>query len=1197
MGMGLVATASVAQVTFPVKMGFENADKSDAYHCKFANKVGLSEFGDWVNPQDVDNWIEQSDKEAKSGDYCFMAQNDVEKKNPWDRGFKLGNLPIKEGKSYRMSFWIKGTEGAVMKSYISKGVEQLDKSFVNPAGSAVYGLNGENDYTLTSDDWQHVSFVAFNHGAAPFNSVLANTSWMGGAVVGENVPESLWEGAGINDANKDKTYRDFFNGEIPEIFFSIINLYDGGTFLIDDILIEEDKTFNQATYNNSVIKLDFGYATNIATLAASGKNNCKILDKSQFKVSKDGAEIEIYSVEAHADGFVYIFLNNDAVAEEGVTVSFTPNEDCPLEYGADKRPSNSSEAMKVFGFENEAVYEDASIEAEAHYTTLPQLLSSTPEDESFDLDGNINQFVFVFDAAADVDNSIIKLIDESGKETELTVKASEDNKTLTATYEGGKLKNGKYTISIEVADASGDANFYDITFNVGQTGFDPDSSTELIFNPGFEECANNSVPNVGRFTFGGSVLTPGEGRGSGARLFTDFAQGGQFTAALYSRDWDGDGQYEIGLGDEAIELEEGNYQLSFTWAQWKAGATLKEVQVYKVDEEGEFTGEPIWQNESAYTNSVNVNGGKGAVEGAEEVVAKFNVEEAGRYGVRFFGTGEWLLANVNITYVPEIAGIEHKSALWNAVMEAFNFYSDNDPLDEEHARYDEADFKNLLSLIQKYADLDASAPTDWSKLNMTCPTDYKNAIAEVKAALESAKEFKKVVDEYDALRTEDGIIAQTLAKNAETKFAKLECYAVLNSTYNEYKDKALTDHDELINATNLLKENLNTLRRMSGEALKADGNVDDPWGHVGLVGIPALTARIDLGIATLKSMANEDYTDEEVKAIQEGEESLTDNEAVANELKRLATARYYKAMQNEETAKAFFQEKYTEPAEDSEDIPELISDGTYDMSFFLVNPKLYIVTDRTDANPANSLTAKVEGTEEEPVTIYQGSAFPGWTVSEGTGDWSTGWTNFKGVCTAEAMCSNWGGSFTVSQSIEDLPAGLYVLKAGITERYDDGGSEKPDPESSFFWQTSGDEDRVTMPVPAAGQSWATANVSSARRDAIYTEYGHELVEEGEEPVADAEPIEILDGKLIIGAHAGPNSRIFINNFTISLVGGKKTASMDEFLTGVETVSNKIQNVSVYDMNGRQVVRAAKGVNIVKRTYSDGSVKVGKYIVK
>ena len=55
--------------------------------------------------------------------------------------------------------------------------------------------------------------------------------------------------------------------------------------------------------------------------------------------------------------------------------------------------------------------------------------------------------------------------------------------------------------------------------------------------------------------------------------------------------------------------------------------------------------------------------------------------------------------------------------------------------------------------------------------------------------------------------------------------------------------------------------------------------------------------------------------------------------------------------------------------------------------------------------------------------------------------------------------------------------------------------------------------------------------------------------------------------------------------------------MDAFLTGVETVSNKIQNVSVYDMNGRQVVRAAKGVNIVKRTYSDGSVKVGKVLLK
>ena len=55
---------------------------------------------------------------------------------------------------------------------------------------------------------------------------------------------------------------------------------------------------------------------------------------------------------------------------------------------------------------------------------------------------------------------------------------------------------------------------------------------------------------------------------------------------------------------------------------------------------------------------------------------------------------------------------------------------------------------------------------------------------------------------------------------------------------------------------------------------------------------------------------------------------------------------------------------------------------------------------------------------------------------------------------------------------------------------------------------------------------------------------------------------------------------------------------NDFWTGVESVKdNKVVSVAVYDINGRQKYNATKGMNIVKRVYSDGSVKVGKYLVK
>lgn len=1187
MGLGLFATASVAQVTFPVKMGFENADKTEDYHCKFANKVKVSEFGDWVNPQDVDNWQEQSTEAALNGDYGFLVANDAEKKNPWDRGFKLGNLPIKDGHSYRMSFWLKGEVGKVMKAYISKGVEQLDKSFVNPAGQAVYGLNADQDYEIPTDEWHHVSFVAFNHGAKPYNDVLAGTSWMGGAIVGECVPEVLWEAAGINESNKDKSYRDFFNNEIPEIYFAIINAYDGGTFMIDDILIEEDKYFNQATFNGDIIKLDFGYKTNIAAIAQANKRGYEKLDVKQFKVMKNGAELAIASAEAQADGFIYLFLNDGNA--EGATVSFTPAEDTPFEYAADKRPSNSSEAMKIFGFENEVTYEDTNIGAEAHIAELAELVSSVPEDASFDLNGNISEIVLKFDIAVDPGASVISLNDADGNVIipELEVVAGEDENTLIAKTDGKKLTDGNYVLEFEVANEVGDATFDKISFNVGKYIYDPEGAgAEELFYSNFASDNNNSFPLHGLMVKNsdGSPQTPGEGRGSGPRVFNDAP-----VPMLYLRDWDDGFYYEVGTReDERMTLAAGNNKITFKYAMWKDGNMNLNVEVFPIDEDG-TAGENIYSE--TFTEKLNVNGDKAAFANAPEAEIKISVEEEGNYGIRFKGAGEYLVGDVVVTSVPNLGGIESKTALWNAVSTAYDFYY---TYGDESDRYDVAEFETLGEVVKKYQD-----PADWTNtMKMTTPTEYNAAIEEINTALKNAQDFKSFVDAYDELRVEDGTIAQTLAKYAETKYANIASYKNLKATYDTYKDQALTDLEELKNATNSLKNNAYLLKIMAGEKVKPTLETIADWATPGKVGIPALTARIEMAVAANAAMGVDETDAEEVKVLEMAANALTDNDDIVNALKKITTAKYYKAMQNEETAKAFFEAKYSDYDEEEETGGDLISDGTYNLSYFLTNPNVYVLS-KNDSQSGNLNITNI-GTEEEPVNIYSGDACPGWTVSEGSGSWSIGWGDLAWQnlniedkqIPAEAMFSNWGGAYTVSQSIEDLPAGLYVFKAGINERdafVDD---------SYFFWQTSGDEERVTMLVPKTGQNWWTSNVSSARRDAELDADGNEVTVEGEEPTADAAPIEILDGKLTIGAHAGGNSHIFMNNFAIYLVGGNKTAQSEEFLTGLEKVnSNSLKNVVVYDINGRQVVRATKGVNIVKRTYSDGSVKVGKVLVK
>ena len=1202
LGMGLVATASMAQ-TFPIKMGFENADKADWYHCKFANYVGDNQFGDWVNPNfETTTWLEQSADAAKNGEYGFFLQG-AEKKNPWDRGFKLANVPIQEGKSYRMSFWIKGDEGKVLKAYLSKGVEQLDKSFVDPKGDACYGANGSDDYTLTSSDWTHVSFVAYNHGAQCYNDVLTNTAWMGGAVVGNCVPESLWEAAGINESNKDKTYREFWNGTIPEIYFAIINLYDEGSFCVDDILIEEDKYFAQATSDGFVIKLDFGYATNIASLATASKSGeFLLLDANQFTVKKGDEVLEIAQVEAQTDGYVYIWLN-ESTDVEGLTVSFTPAEDCPLQYGENKRPANNNDPMKVYGFENEVIYAEDYIEVTQHEIGMPELLSCVPENGSFDLSDISNGITMPFDMPIDATYSSV--LDFDGDDmSKWEVKAGENNKTLVLNYDG-TLKNGTYNLTLEVYNEAGNAAEVVYNFNLGSTAYDPEASVELMFDSQFEACNNGSFPNNGSMVSNkdGSIGTPGEGRGQGPRVFTDFAEGGQFTAALYLRDWEDGFYYRVGTReDEIIMAAPGKTNVSFTYCNWQGDSQNLVVDVFAVNDDN-TEGETLWTNADApYTKTINVAGGKAAVKNAPEVVIPITLEEETRIGVRIKGTGEYLIANVKIESIPDIAGVEYKSELWKAVYAAYDFYYTNDPTAYE--RYSESkEFEALYEIINKYSE--DGNPTNWAEMGMTSPSQYKEATQGVKDATKAAQDYKTTIDTYDEYRMEGGKVAQLLAAIADTKIAQLECAKILTETFNTYKDQALTATEELKSATDIMVKNYILVRRWKGDVVDATGWAPEWPNNVGNIGLNALLYRIDTAIKTIETMINNgaEPDDNDIAVLEKAQAALTDDDNIANALKKVATKLYYKAMQNPDVKDEFFKEQW------NEETMEQISDGTYDFSFFMKNPNIYIQTDNDQI--AGSLEATNIGTEEEPVNVYSGAACPGWTFSEITGwsTWSTGWANYKSAdVPVEAMASNWGGSYTISQNIEGLPAGLYNVGGAVNER--DAFHE----DSYFFVQVGEDGELITMPCPNQGQSWNnTPNLWTARRDGIWHE-GNEITEDildengevlvpgpGEEGPAADNYIEILDGKLTIGAHAGANdSHIFINKFGIKMVGRSANFNYadNDFWTGVESVKdNKVVSVAVYDINGRQKYNATKGMNIVKRVYSDGSVKVGKYLVK
>jgi hypothetical protein len=67
-----------------------------------------------------------------------------------------------------------------------------------------------------------------------------------------------------------------------------------------------------------------------------------------------------------------------------------------------------------------------------------------------------------------------------------------------------------------------------------------------------------------------------------------------------------------------------------------------------------------------------------------------------------------------------------------------------------------------------------------------------------------------------------------------------------------------------------------------------------------------------------------------------------------------------------------------------------------------------------------------------------------------------------------------------------------------------------------------------------------------------------------------------------------------NNFNYVLAYESIAAGF-ETLEG--TPAAKVRAIQLFDLNGRRVMKAQKGINIVKKVMSDGSVKTEKVIVK
>lgn len=1015
---GLLASASM-QAQVVSSLGFENSDPKERTS-QWALNHQAGSFGDWVNKQDDDVWTEQvSEEDAPQGTYYFQAVNAGEPGvhlNTWDRGFKyvLGDGVMTENTPYRVSFRVKGPEGGKLVSGLSQGTENFDKRICSPSG-ADYAAGGNDGFT-TNGNWQLVSYCVFFTNSETLNSIIENQSWVGDAVF----PEEF-------GGDGEKKYAEYFEHKLPNEFFFIANMRTSGTWLLDDIVIEKGVTYNQVSFgcttvsSENVVKFDFGYPTNIAKLAEASETGSLSLDPSCVTITVDGAPATVKYLEGKSDGFLYAFLDlGDEVYLEGtenVVASFTPAADCPIIYSSDRRPSADVESeMKVLAIANATAVSDEDISITSVEAGPAKVVSTNPENESFEIDAaTFNKVSITYDKELDPNlemaSAKISWKDNFGAyEENLTpyLSLSEDGKTLNIAI-NNTLADGEYTVEVFDVETKFWAACPDVKI-VFAVGPDNDMSvSEEVYstNATFAETANGTFPVgwvaddngtvhkygiVAEGSHAGEVINynwGGNTGGGGTRSMTGYS-GDLNGAAIYWRSMNGNnalGTLTFGaqvndfkLQDSSIDpdmdpnialwLDAKKHQITIRMCAWKNLNSNKDKFSEENAPKYTFTLEDLTGKVYARFDDVkampNVNGDGNdtnypdkKVTNVTKSVTDFTVETPGYYVLKFSTTqpnAELLLGGVDIITMPS------KAAYWKQLLAAAAKDAEGVLDTAEDTKYD-GDTKTALQTAYN------SATTG----HFTTPSEIQALIDEMKADATKLQTRMKNIDDFVAAVEGIGEMPEGL----EGKYLEADIVKDAVTVIEGYKDvnpSTLSD-EELADVTPRLASATEKLQN-------AKGVVD------------ALTWGITKAILTYSTIGTENSA-----ALNAATGAVTDDRDVADAINEANRLRVLQIL-GEELVEGNIPEEYLTTMNDTIKGIELTG--------CIQNPKLY-------------RQLNVNGV-------------PGWNVEAGSDTTSLN-IGYAGDAPSEnkpvtdQYINIYGNAdYNLSQIVKNLPVGIYTVK-------------------------------------------------------------------------------------------------------------------------------------------------------------------------
>lgn len=1141
--LAMLAGACVAANAQLAKTGFESGDG------KYKTEEGLTQgdgitFGDWVNVQGEDSWNEQCNDDSFTGEYSFCAENGgVGDEFTWNRGFKVGNLTLKEHTPYRISFWAKVDQpNAKMKAQLGLGFENFDCGILSPTSHS----DIQAEITNFTGDWQHFSHVVYFTSMDVQNGVIDENSGYFRSWIGNG--ECPWGDFTDDTQTTRKTFLEQYNRKFPiNKGFAIFNMYShNATYLLDDIMVEEGVSFKEVSFNYDIVKFDFGYPTNIAALANASKDKVAHFDPASVTIKNGDQELTVEYLEGHTDGFLYAFVaeGQEFDEESQVTVSLnTPEE---IVYNAEQRPmdyANGDADVKAVDVVNEKGYFDPNLDAAPSGFAAPELLSSIPESGSFNLDAaTLNQVVATYDKTLDISTASATLKGPKGYEVSLNdaMSLGEDQTSIIFALPAG-LKDGDYTLTVSnVANELGFENFEEqvITFSLGDVTGSGD--VEVIFEDTFNDFTGPNYLPAGwsgngdgyRESWDNTTTYSGAPRTMGGNYSGNIKK----TAIYWCQRGGAGGAGELAYGkaalnymngdvvDEehapyAISLTPGKYTIAYKNACWdgKSGLTYN-FYFRNIDGEDILAGagEGLVPSET-----INNDNGNYTITPTEFTI---EIANGGYYYAEFIATTSWdgfALGEFSIKSVPTSMAAFYIKKINTAIEEAQAVLDGiSDP------KYDGATKDALANEI-------AAAKAT----RFTSPSQVESGIAALQAKVAALNSRISNINNY-----------ATTVEAATTALSNLEGTKYVNTP--EYKDsKAFVETYAAIDPSTLSDEELNEvvpqLTNMASVLANAKTVAD----------VLAYRSTLAAELATLVGV-KDTRVDQLVDAID-------DDADLIDEVNALSKSKIYSligANGNKIPASLCTEVKhpentlYSENYFDEETGDYMVGANGIELTSFIVNPKFYTVQTNT-AQASND-------------------TWNGWSVENING--AVHAQDNRAASAAERAVDTHPNSFEsyydVRQVVKNLPVGLYtiVFNTRTAARADDPSLPRNAQNEEGVWDMYIFANDNVAPFEA-GSDWGG-----------FATFVKEIAVGADGELTIGVHEEVLSGQGDDGNGTKWNTNTFFDYARIFMVGTDPTFDYANAATGIQNIENeKASTFGVkYNVAGQAVGADFKGVVIM-----------------